>query len=198
MVRSNSKSWNVDSFLIIEGVCYMTPRHTLTLSSLTQSIILVVQARKLNVIHVVYVLGTDVGSVLECISAKLPSSPVLSHLLLFSISKMSLLPVFPSFPFTRVHQESSGFDFLLHIYNWLLLIPPLLSLFTVTQSRFNASSNLDPRKQPPWLQNWFKLFMFFLSRRHELQVFHWRLVIFFWALYLHLSLVIPVSIIHFS
>ena len=69
-----------------------------------------------------------------------------------------------------------------------------LFLFTVIQSRFNVSSNLDPRNQPPWLQNWFS----FLSCLHE----RWSLFlapgIFFRALYIHLFLVIPVSIIRFS
>lgn len=91
-----------------QGVCYMTPRHTLTLSDLTQNATLLPQARMLNAIRATYALGTDVESVPECILAKLPSSPVSPHLLQFSISRKPLWMAFPSFQFTRAHQESSG------------------------------------------------------------------------------------------
>ena len=92
-----------------QGVCYMTPRYIPTLSSLTQSATLLPQARMLNAIHAAYALDTDVESVPECISAKLPFSPASPPLLPFSISKTPLWMAFPSFQFTRAHQESSGF-----------------------------------------------------------------------------------------
>lgn len=94
-----------------QGVCYMTPRHTPTLSSLTQSATLLNQARTLNAIHATYALDTDVESVPECISAKLPFSPASPHLSPFSILKRPLWMAFPLFQFTRAHQESSGFYF---------------------------------------------------------------------------------------
>ena len=89
----------------------MTPSRTPTLSGLTQSATLLPQARMLNAIHGTYALGTDVASVPECISAKLPYSPASPHLSLFSMSKKPLWMAFPSFQFTRAHQESSGFYF---------------------------------------------------------------------------------------
>ena len=98
-------------FFNYQGVCYMTPRHIPTLSSLTQSATLLLQARMLNSIHATYALGTDVASVLGCISVKLLFSPASPHLLPFSTSKKPLWMAFLSFQFTRAHQESSGFYF---------------------------------------------------------------------------------------
>ena len=105
--------WNFFYSLLFnhQGVCCMTPRHTPTLSGLTQNATLLLQARMLSAIHATFALGTDVVSVPECISAKLPFFPVSPHLLLFSISKKPRWMAFPSFQFTRAHQESSGFYF---------------------------------------------------------------------------------------
>ena len=126
----------------------MTPRHTPTLSGLTQSATLLPKARMLNVIHATYALGTDVASVLECISAKLPFSPASPHLLPFSISKMLLWMAFLSFQFTRAHRESSGlyFHYVICMKDYLTISSQLPKTISMChQTSIPESSLLDCR-----------------------------------------------------